>query len=79
MTQVFAFVHGGLCIQEVLIVHTIVHKGIDSKVAHSKGSQVLEEVGSLAGVHTIVRQSGFHNDAGSTDEKRFSEIQYTYK
>ena len=42
MTQVFAFVYGGLCIQEVLIVHAIVHKGIDGEVANSERSQVLE-------------------------------------
>ena len=67
MPQILAFVYGRLCIQEVLIIHAIIHKGINSEVAHTERSQILEEVGPLAGIYAIIRQSGFHNDAGGTD------------
>lgn len=45
MPQILAFVYGRLCIQEVLIIHAIIHKGINSEVAYTERSQVLEEVG----------------------------------
>lgn len=49
MPQVLRLVYGRLCIQEFLVVYAVIHKGVDGKVSHSKGGQVLEEVGSWLG------------------------------
>ena len=67
MPQVLRLVYGRLCIQEFLVVYAVIHKGVDGKVSHSKGGQVLEEVGSLTGVYPVIGQSGFHYHAGSAD------------
>ena len=65
--QVFRLVYGRLGIQEFLVVYTVVHKCIDGEIPYTEGRQVLEEMGSLTGVYTVIRQSGFHNDAGGAD------------
>ena len=63
--QVFCLVYGRLGIQEFLVVYTVVHKCIDGEIPYAERCQVLEEMGSLTGVYTVIRQSGFHNDAGA--------------
>ena len=65
--QVFRLVHGRLGIQEFLVVYTVIHKCIDGEIPYAERCQVLEEMGSLTGVYTVIRQSGFHNDAGGAD------------
>ena len=62
MPQVAGFFHRRLYIQKLLIVDAIIHKSVNGKIAYPEGSQVLEEVCSLAGVDAIVRQSRLYND-----------------
>lgn len=38
MTEEFRFCHRRLLIQEILIVHPVVHKRIDREIAHTEGS-----------------------------------------
>ena len=47
MTQEFRFFHRRLGIEEILIVDSVIHKGIDRKIAYAERSEVLEEVSSL--------------------------------
>lgn len=58
MTQEFRFFHRRLGIEEILIVDSVIHKGIDRKIAYAERSEVLEEVSSLTRVYTIIGQSG---------------------
>lgn len=67
MTKIFRFFHRRLRIEEVLIIHTIIHKGIDSEISNPERSQILKEMCSLTGIYPIVGQSGFHNHTGSRD------------
>ena len=54
MTQEFRFFHRRLGIEEILIVDSVIHKGIDRKIAYAERSEVLEEVSSLTRVYTII-------------------------
>lgn len=65
VAQVFRLVQGGLGVEVVLVVEAVVHVGVDGEVAHAERCQVLEEVGALAGVHAVVGQAGFHDDAAA--------------
>ena len=60
MTQEFRFFHRRLGVEEILIVDSVIHKGIDRKIAYAERSEVLEEVSSLTRVYTIIGQSGLH-------------------
>ena len=57
MTQEFRFFHRRLGVEEILIVDSVIHKGIDRKIAYAERSEVLEEVSSLTRVYTIIGQS----------------------
>ena len=46
------------------VIKSIIHVWIDSKIANPEGSEVLEEMGSLAGIDTVIFKTGFHNDPG---------------
>ena len=37
--QVLRFVYGRLCVQKVLIIDAVVHKGVDGEVAHTERGQ----------------------------------------
>ena len=39
VAQVLRFLHGGLRVEEILVVQPIVHVGVDSEVTHPEGSQ----------------------------------------
>ena len=56
MTQEFRFFHRRLGVEEILIVDSVIHKGIDRKIAYAERSEVLEEVSSLTRVYTIIGQ-----------------------
>lgn len=71
MPDELRFVHGGLGIQQRLVVETILAEGIDGEIAHPKRGQVLEKVRTLTGVYLIVRQSGFHDDPRCRDVRPF--------
>ena len=58
------FFHGRLAVQESLVVYPVAQKVIHRKISHAETGQVLEEVCALAGVYTVIRQPGLHNDAG---------------
>ena len=51
MTEIFGFKYGGLSIQELLIVYSIIHKRVNREISHTKRSQVLEEMRSLTGIY----------------------------
>ena len=55
MTQEFRFFHRRLGVEEILIVDSVIHKGIDRKIAYAERSEVLEEVSSLTRASTITR------------------------
>ena len=63
VADVFCLFHSRLGIEECLVVHTVVHVGVDGEVADAERGEVLEEVRPLAGVNAVVGQSGFHDDA----------------
>ena len=67
MTQEFRFFHRRLGVEEILIVDSVIHKGIDRKIAYAERSEVLEEVSSLTRVYTIIGQSGLHYHTGGGD------------
>ena len=67
MTKIFCFLHCRLRIEEILIIHPIIHKGVDSEISNPERSQILKEMCPLTGIYPIVGQSGFHNHTGSRD------------
>ena len=67
MTQEFRFFHRRLGVEEILIVDSVIHKGIDCKIAYAERSEILEEVSSLTRVYTIIGQSGLHYHTGGGD------------
>ena len=67
MTQEFRFFHRRLGVEEILIVDSVIHKGIDRKIAYAERSEVLEEVSSLTRVYTIIGQPGLHYHTGGGD------------
>lgn len=72
MTQEFRFFHRRLGVEEILIVDSVIHKGIDRKIAYAERSEVLEEVSSLTRVYTIIGQSGLHYHTGGGDMRHFT-------
>ena len=64
VTYVNRFFHGRLAVQESLVVYPSPKKVIHRKISTPKLVRVLEEVCALAGVYTVIRQPGLHNDAG---------------
>ena len=57
MTDVLVLVYCRQAVQVLRIVSTIPYIGVDGHVTHPERCQVLEEVGSLAGVDAEVLQS----------------------
>ena len=71
MTQEFRFVYRRLGIKEILIVNTVIHKSVDSEIAYSERSQVLEEVCALTRIYAVISQTGFHYHTGSRNMRPF--------
>jgi len=67
MPHILIFIDGIHLIQEGGIVGAIADKGIDGHIAYPERGEVLEKVGSLGGINTIILQSRLHNNACSGD------------
>ena len=61
MTQELGFFHHRLLIQELLVVDTVSSVGIDGEIAYTERGQVLEEVGALTRIDSIIGQPGFYD------------------
>ena len=64
-------VQGGERVEYVLPVHAVAAEGIYGEVAHAERGEVLEEVGSLAGIHLEGVQSGLHYHLRRADVRPF--------
>ena len=60
MAEELRFFHSRLRIEELLVVDTIIHKGIDREVTHSERGKILEEMRTLAGINAVISQSRLH-------------------
>ena len=67
MTQERGFFYRWKTIEEVLLVYTIIHIGIDSKIAHPERCHILEEMRALTWIYMVIGQTSFHDDTGSRD------------
>ena len=57
VAHMVGFLNGRQCIEDLTAVDALVTVGIDGEIAHTEGREVLEEVGTLTRVHTVVLQT----------------------
>ena len=67
MADVLGFLNGRKLVQDVLTVDAVATEGVYGKIAHSQRSQVLEEVGSLAGIYLIVVEACLNDNLRGAD------------
>ena len=54
VTDMGGFTGGWHLIENVLPIDAIAHEVVDGEVTYAEGSEVLEEVGALTWIHTVV-------------------------
>ena len=65
--DVFCLLGGRHGVEKVLAVDAISEIVVDGEISDSKAGEVLEKVRSLTGIHSVILQTGFDDDARSGD------------
>ena len=69
MTNISRLLHGRHGVEQFLAKHAAgtLYIGVDREIAHAETGQILEEMGTLTGINTIVFQRYFHDKPRRAD------------